>query len=115
MENKKEKQMTFFEQLEKISWKMHEKFKSWMQVNLIFGLKSNYYINWAAKKRCVITPAFIEGLQACGYTLAIVPYTEEVVPERKKDIKEMSIYDIVKLAEAEGVSYGDYIKTHDVR
>lgn len=110
----KDQPLDFFEQLGELAEELHRKFNSWTQVNLVFGLKSNYKMKYAQRTRCVITPAFLEGLQACGYTVQIVPYTEEPKrPEPKKNVKEMSIYEIVKAAEEEGIDYGEYVKRHD--
>ena len=109
-----EKTFEFFERMAQVADQLHTRFNSWTQVNLVFGLKSNYKMEYAKRTRCVITPELIEGLQACGYTVTIVPYEETKRSERKKPIKDMSIYDIVKAAEAENLTYGEYVKKYDI-
>ena len=103
--------MKFFKKLEDIMKEAYEPFQSWHKVNLFFGMSSTSHYDYKEKRRAVITPAFIRGLNILGYDIAIVPCEK---PKEKKtiDLKDYSVAEIERLAKEEGLSYGKFVSKY---
>lgn len=102
--------MNFFEELEKIMQELYENDPSWSRVNSFFGVSSTNHYDYEEKRRAVITPAFIRGLNRLGYDIVIVPC--EKPREKKRDLKDYTVAEIERLAKEEGLSYGKYVSKY---
>lgn len=65
--------------------------------------------SWNGSTKVVVTEALIQGLNSLGYDIRLVKITDEDKPTPDSTY---SVEEVVKLAAAEGISYGEYVRRY---
>lgn len=82
---------------------------TWSDVENKLKVKRSTMQGWSVATKVVITEELIQGLNRIGYDIQLVKLTDE---KGKPSARSYSIQEVAKLAEEEGITYGEYVLKH---